>query len=383
MSEVIELKPVTSTRTSTSAEPTSRSRSPRSSTSSRSRSTRTSTSSRSRSTRTSTSSRWPSTRARRFKLAPLPETDGPPAVPPPHRVHDVRRRVHGCQLRRRVEAADRQPAPAAGRRALRTQRAPPTAVDGRSPAIEGSGCGSSTPTSKRSRRAARRRRISAPLCSSEGARPPRVRSGSRTTRAATSRSTGATLTVQVCRRRPAPARSRCRRMRRSRTSRSSDCRSASGWSRSPPPGEYVAHVDLATSIGTQTIPATLGRPRQRAGRGPPGAARVHRVSCPAPRSRPRSSFATSAMSPSRSTSVPDEPLFDVVAGQRLLGVGAGGIVQVQPATSLAPPRPRSDVHAGRNTDDRARRVGEDRDRHRGSGRLGHRPARSCPASDRQ
>ena len=35
-------------------------------------------------------------------------------------------------------------------------------------------------------------------------------------------------------------------------------------------------------------------------------------------------------------SVPDEPLFEVVAGQRLLGVDGGGIVHVQPATNLAP-----------------------------------------------
>jgi hypothetical protein len=101
------------------------------------------------------------------------------------------------------------------------------------------------------------------------------------------------------------------------------------------PGPYLAHVDLDTSIGLQTIPATLVvlanaqvavLPEQ-----PVFAGVV-----------PGSTITTAAIVRNVGNvavtvaSVPDEPLFDVVAGQRLLGVGTGGIVQVQPATSLAP-----------------------------------------------
>jgi hypothetical protein len=101
------------------------------------------------------------------------------------------------------------------------------------------------------------------------------------------------------------------------------------------PGPYVAHVDLETSIGNQTIPATLivlanaqvaVLPEQ-----PVFAGVV-----------PGSTITTAAIVRNVGNvavtvaSMADEPLFEVVAGQRLLGVGTGGIVQVQPATSLAP-----------------------------------------------
>ena len=101
-----------------------------------------------------------------------------------------------------------------------------------------------------------------------------------------------------------PARYRCHPMRRSPTSRSSGCRSASGWSPSPHPGQYVAHVDLTTSIGIQTIPASLVVLAERAGGRPPGAAGVQRGWCRRRRSRPPSSFATSATSRSPSRRLP-------------------------------------------------------------------------------
>ena len=101
------------------------------------------------------------------------------------------------------------------------------------------------------------------------------------------------------------------------------------------PGQYAAHVDLTTSIGNQTIPATLVvlanaqvavLPEQPVFSGV----------------LPASTITTAVIVRNVGNvavtvaSVPDEPLFEVVAGQRLLGVGAGGIVQVQPASSLAP-----------------------------------------------
>jgi hypothetical protein len=101
------------------------------------------------------------------------------------------------------------------------------------------------------------------------------------------------------------------------------------------PGQYTAHVDLSTSIGAQTIPATLVvlanaqvavLPEQPVFTGVV----------------PGSTITTGAIVRNVGNvavtvaSISDEPLFDVNAGQRLLGVGAGGIVQVQPATSLAP-----------------------------------------------
>jgi hypothetical protein len=101
------------------------------------------------------------------------------------------------------------------------------------------------------------------------------------------------------------------------------------------PGEYVAHVDLDTSIGVQTIPASLVvlanaqvavLPEQPVFAGVAPASTITTAVIV----RNVGNVAVTV------TSVADEPLFDVVAGQRMLGVGAGGIVQVQPATSLAP-----------------------------------------------
>ena len=143
------------------------------------------------------------------------------------------------------------------------------------------------------------------------------------------------------------------------------------------PGQYAAHLDLTTSIGVQVIPASLV------------VLTNEQVAV-----LPEQPVFTGVVPPSTITtavivrnvgnasvtvdSIADEPLFEVVAGQRLLGVGAGGVVQVQPASSLrcAPARPH--VHARGNTDDRPGRVGQDRDRHRGSCRPGHRVCTSAP-----
>jgi hypothetical protein len=99
------------------------------------------------------------------------------------------------------------------------------------------------------------------------------------------------------------------------------------------PGEYVAHVDLDTSIGIQTIPVTvvvLTNAQVAVIAEQPVFTQVV----------PPATITTSVIVrnvgnvPVTIDAVADEPLFDVVAGQRLLGVGAGGVVQVQPATSL-------------------------------------------------
>jgi hypothetical protein len=101
------------------------------------------------------------------------------------------------------------------------------------------------------------------------------------------------------------------------------------------PGQYVARVDLQTSIGNQTIPATLiVLANAQVAVLPEQPVFVGVV--------PGSTITTAAIVRNVGNvnvtvaSVPDEPLFEVVAGQRLLGVGAGGVVQVQPANSLVP-----------------------------------------------
>jgi hypothetical protein len=101
------------------------------------------------------------------------------------------------------------------------------------------------------------------------------------------------------------------------------------------PGDYVAHVDLVTSIGLQTIPASLVVLANAQVAVLPEQPVFTQVV-------PPTTITTSVIVrnvgnvPVTVDAVADEPVFEVVAGQRLLGVGAGGIVQVQPATSLAP-----------------------------------------------
>jgi|1186.fasta_scaffold08152_3 hypothetical protein len=99
------------------------------------------------------------------------------------------------------------------------------------------------------------------------------------------------------------------------------------------PGEYVARVDLTTSIGAQSIPALLvviANAQVAVIAEQPVFTQVV----------PPTTIATAVVVrnvgnvPVHIDAVPDEPLFDVVAGQRLLGIGAGGVVQVQPASSL-------------------------------------------------
>jgi hypothetical protein len=99
------------------------------------------------------------------------------------------------------------------------------------------------------------------------------------------------------------------------------------------PGEYVAQVDLDTSIGPQTIPALLIVLAN---------AQVA-VLCEQPVFTgvvPPATLSTAVIVRNVGNvafdvdTIVDEPLFEVVAGQRLLGVGAGGVVQVQPASSL-------------------------------------------------
>ncbi len=101
------------------------------------------------------------------------------------------------------------------------------------------------------------------------------------------------------------------------------------------PGDYTASVTLDTSIGTQIIPTTLSvlsnaqlavLPEQTVFTGVvPGTTITTAVII-----RNVGNVAVTL------TAVPDEPLLEVVTGQRLLGVDGGGTVLVQPATNLAP-----------------------------------------------
>jgi hypothetical protein len=99
------------------------------------------------------------------------------------------------------------------------------------------------------------------------------------------------------------------------------------------PGEYAAHVDLDTSVGAQAIPAVLVvvANAQLA------------VLCEQPvftNVVPPTTLSTALIVRNVGNvavdvdAIVDEPLFEIAAGQRVLGIGAGGVVQVQPASSL-------------------------------------------------
>ena len=112
------------------------------------------------------------------------------------------------------------------------------------------------------------------------------------------------------------------------------------------PGEYAARVDLDTSVGAQSIPAVLVvvANAQLA------------VLCEQPvftKVVPPTTLATAVIVRNLGNvavdvdAIVDEPLFEVAAGQRLIGVGAGGVVQVQPDVQLGRDRAHAHLHASR------------------------------------
>ena len=144
------------------------------------------------------------------------------------------------------------------------------------------------------------------------------------------------------------------------TSRFGDCRSAFGMEPFTAPGEYAAHVDLDTSVGAQSIPAVLVVVANAQVAVLCEQPVFTRSSRPTTRSRPRPSFATSATSPSLSTPIADEPLFEVAAGptpaRRRRGRHRPGATRVQPgrdrarcSPSRSPPHRRSNRPRGRRS----------------------------------
>ena len=107
-----------------------------------------------------------------------------------------------------------------------------------------------------------------------------------------------------------------------------------GMEPSTAPGEYPASVDLVTSIGSQTIaamlivlanPQVVVLPEQTVFTGVVAGSTISTALIV----RNVGNVAVTV------SSVPDEPLFEIGVGQRLLGVDATGDVTVQPAIDLA------------------------------------------------
>lgn len=100
-----------------------------------------------------------------------------------------------------------------------------------------------------------------------------------------------------------------------------------------PPGTYVASVALDTTVGTQIVPATL----VVAGVFLPG---LGPMSMTFSGVTPSSTFNGSVVVRNRGNTdiavnpIPDETLVEVVTFPRVLEVGAGGTVTVEPAPSL-------------------------------------------------